>query len=286
MSIKCKAVDLKSGGLLPQFGYGTYLIPPAATQAAVEQAITAGITHIDTAQMYGNESGVGAAVKASGIAREHFFITTKLNNGNHEPKVALASLQRSLEELQLDYVDLFLIHWPLPMHYGGNYALTWEAMLLMQQRGLAKSVGVSNFQIDHLEELANRVGVFPEVNQIESHPYFPNDELHEYHRKWGIVSEAWSPLARGKILADPVVLAQAQRLGCTPAQLVLAWSLARGDVVFPKTLSVERLQENLGALQLELDEPAITALASLNAGEAGRVGSHPDKMDRLDIIFT
>lgn len=286
MFINCETVDLKSGGCLPKFGYGTYLIPPATTQAAVEMAIGAGINHIDTAQMYGNEAGVGAAVKASGIAREQFFITTKLNNCNHEPKLALESIQRSLELLQMDYVDLFLIHWPLAMHYDGNYPLTWEAMLLIQQRGLAKSVGVSNFQIHHLEELANRVGVFPEVNQIESHPYLPNSDLHDYHRKWGIVTQAWSPLARGRALSDPVVLAEAKRLGCSPAQLLLAWCLDRGDVVFPKTLSVERIHDNLGSLALEIDEAARLALSQLDAGEAGRVGSHPDQMDRLDIVFT
>lgn len=274
-------VSLNTGAAIPQFGYGTYKIPPAETAEAVTRALEAGYRHIDTAQMYGNEAEVGEALAASGLERDDVFVTTKLNNTNHLAEDARRSIDQSLTDLQLDYVDLFLIHWPLPTLYGGDFVSTWKVMEEFYAAGRAKAIGLSNFQPHHLEAVLAAGGVVPAVNQVEVHPYFPNDEVRAANAAAGIVTEAWSPLGRGGVVDDPVLRQIGDRLGATPAQVALAWHLERGDVVFPKSVTPSRIAENLDAVHVSLSPEDIVSIASLDRGEEGRSGSHPDTMNRL-----
>jgi diketogulonate reductase-like aldo/keto reductase len=271
-------ITLNDQTTIPQLGLGVWQVPPDDTERVVGEALEVGYRHIDTAQMYGNEGGVGAAIKASGLAREDVYVTTKLNNDNHErPRVA-ASLQRSLELLQLDRVDLFLIHWPMPTEYDGDYTGTWEALLEMREQGLATSVGVSNFQPAHLHRIATETGVTPAVNQIEIHPYFTNDSARAASLALGAKVEAWSPLGQGGgELEDAVVTGIAQEHGKTPAQVLLRWQLDRGDIVFPKSLRRERMQENFDLFDFALTPDQVDALSALDKGEAGRTGPNPDE---------
>lgn len=274
-------VTLSNGATMPQLGFGTFLVAPIDARQAVSAALEAGYRHIDTAQMYHNELPVGQALAESGIPREEIFLTTKLDNGNHRPDDARRSFEASLQALQTDYVDLFLIHWPMPGAYGGDFPATWEVLQEFQADGRARNVGVSNFQIHHLEKLAEVGLPTPAVNQIEAHPWFANNELREYNAAHGIITQAWSPLGRGQLLADPAIVAVADRLGRTPAQVVLRWAIERGDVVFPKTLSPQRMKENFAIFDFSLDAEATAAIDSLDRGEEGRRGSHPDRMNRM-----
>lgn len=229
--------------------------------------------------MYGNERGVGRALAASGLARDDLFVTTKLNNPDHEPQAAREGFARSLDLLGLDHVDLYLIHWPLAA--STDYVATWRTMLEFTQDGRARAVGVSNFQPNHLQAIIEATGVVPAVNQIEVTPYLTQEPLRALHQELGIITEAWSPLARGRVFDDPAVGAVAERLGCTPAQLVLAWHMARGDVVFPKSTSPERMRDNAGAIEVlrsgAITEDVVAELAALNVDE--RSGSHPDEVE-------
>lgn len=280
-ALSIPSVELSTGYQIPQFGFGTYKIAPEDCVDAVKYALDLGIRHIDTAQMYHNEAEVGRAIEESGIDRDEIFLTTKLNNDKHLPEDARKSFQQSLEDLRTDYVDLFLIHWPLPTLYGGDFVQTWRTLLEFQFDKTARTVGVSNFQINHLERLIAETGVTPAVNQVEIHPQFANNELRAFHSKHQIVTEAWSPLARGNVLGEEKVVAAAKRLGKTPAQVVLRWGIERGDVLFPKSVHPDRIKENLDIFDFQLDEQAKADLDSLDKGEAGRSGSHPDTMDRL-----
>ncbi|NMW60735.1 aldo/keto reductase [Mobiluncus mulieris] len=269
------------GGTIPQLGFGTYKVAPDSAQQIVEAALELGYRHIDTAQMYRNEAEVGTALAVSGIPRSEIFLTTKLDNPFHAEADARRSLEESLEKLRTDYVDLFLIHWPMPDTYDGKYPDCWRLLLDFRDAGLVRHVGVSNFQVSHLQRLLDEVGEFPAVNQIETHPWFANNKVREFTRAHGGIIEAWSPLARGRFFDDPGLQREAKRLGCTPAQLVLRWAIDRGDVVFPKSNHRERMQENLGALEVQLDAEASAVLDNLDRGEAGRTGSHPDKVNWL-----
>lgn len=264
---------------IPQLGFGTYKIAPENAQEIVENAVEVGYRHIDTAQMYGNEAEVGAALRATGIARSEFFLTTKLNNPHHEPDVARRTFAESLQRLQTDYVDLFLIHWPMPEAYGGDYPGLWRVLQEFVADGRARHVGVSNFEVSHLQRLLTETGIFPQVNQVEVHPWFANNAVREFTKAHGGVIEAWSPLARGRFFDTPVLIETAKRLGRTPAQVVLRWALERGDVVIPKSNHVERMRENFAVLEFALDAPARAALDSLDRGEAGRTGSRPDHVN-------
>lgn len=272
---------MANGSLIPQVGFGTYRIDPADCDRAIGAALDLGIRHIDTAQMYKNEAAVGAALKTQPVAREDIFLTTKLNNGNHLPEVARKTFEQSLCELQVDYVDLFLIHWPLPMHYGGNFEQTWEVMLEFQEKGLAKTVGVSNFEPEHIDRLITATGVTPLVNQIEAHPYFRNDQVHQYNLDHSIITEAWSPLARGKATTDPKIQVIADELGRTPAQVVLRWALQKGWVLFPKSIHPDRIKENWQIFDFQLAPDICVLIDQLEVGEAGRTGRHPNVMDWL-----
>jgi 2,5-diketo-D-gluconate reductase A len=272
-------ITLNDGREIPQLGFGVYLVPPAETAEAVGRALEVGYRHIDTAEMYGNERGVGEAVRASGLDRSEVFITSKLNNGFHEPDDARRAFEQTLAELDTDYVDLFLIHWPLPTLYDGDYVSTWKTLEEFQRDGRARSIGVSNFEIDHLERLAAEADVVPAVNQIELHPYLLNDEVRAYGEERGIVTEAWSPIAQGQCLDDPVITAIAERVGRTPAQVVLRWHLQRGSVVFPKSMTPSRIEENFRLFDFELDAGAMDQITGLDRGEEGRTGPHPARFD-------
>lgn len=270
---------LNDGTSIPQLGFGVFQIPPDETAAAVRTALEIGYRHIDTAEMYQNEKGVGDGIRDSGIDRGEVYVTSKLNNGFHKPDDARRAFDGTIEALGFDYVDLFLIHWPLPGLYDGDFISTWKALEEFKNDGRARSIGVSNFQIHHLEQLARDTETVPAVNQIEVHPYFANDELREYGTDHSILTEAWSPIAQGAVLGDPAIGAIAQRLGKSPAQVTLRWHIERGDIVFPKSVNPERIKENLEIFDFELSDEDIDAITALDKGEAGRQGPNPDNFN-------
>jgi 2,5-diketo-D-gluconate reductase A len=272
------ALTLNTGTSIPQLGFGTYQIEPADTVQAVSTALELGYRHIDTAQMYQNEAEVGEAVES---LRSEVFLTSKLNNGFHRPDDARRAFDETLRKLRTDSIDLFLIHWPLPTLYDGDFVSTWRTLTEFVQDGRAKAVGVSNFQVPHLERLAAETDVVPAVNQIEAHPYVLNDAVREYGQAHGILTEAWSPIAQGQVLSDPVVVEIAEAVGRTPAQAVLRWHVQRGDIVFPKSTTPSRMEENFAIFDFALDEQQMKALSSLDRGEAGRTGPNPDTFDYL-----
>ena len=271
-------IALNDGNAIPQLGFGVFQIPPKDTAWAVSVALEAGYRHIDTAEMYGNEQGVGEAVRASGLDRADVYITSKLNNGFHMPDEARRAFGQTLSELGTEYVDLFLIHWPLPMLYDGDYVSTWKTLEEFRQDGRARSIGVSNFQVDHLERLAAECDVVPAVNQIELQPYFHNTEVDAYGRAHGIATEAWAPIAKGKVLDDPTLTEIAGRLGKSPAQVVLRWHIQRGNIVFPKSVTPARIKENFELFDFEIGPDDIAKIDALDRGEEGRDGLHPDTM--------
>ena len=254
---------------------------PDDAQEIVEGALAAGYRHIDTAQMYGNEAEVGAAIAASGIDRADIFVTTKLNNPNHLADDARRSFDESLTKLGTDYVDLFLMHWPLPTLYGGDFVGTYKVMEEFATDGRARAIGVSNFQIPHLEAVLALADVVPAVNQIEIHPHFANREVADFCQSRGSVVESWSPLGRGKDLQDPVITGIAARIGATPAQVALAWHLARGYVTIPKSATPERQVENLAALGVRITSDDVAAIDALDQGEPGRYGPNPDTFAKV-----
>jgi len=269
-------ITLNDGRSIPQLGFGVFQIDPAGTPEAVGTALEVGYRHIDTAEQYGNEQGVGEAVRASGLDRDEVFITSKLANGAHRPDDARRAFGRTLSALGVDSVDLFLIHWPVPTLYDGDFVSTWKTLEEFKADGRARSIGVSNFQVDHLERLAAECDVVPAVNQIELHPYFLNEEVHEYGQEHGIATEAWSPIARGTVLDEPVITEIADRVGQTPAQVVLRWHIERGNIVFPKSTTPVRIRENFGLSGFALEAVDCEAIDALDRGEAGRIGAHPD----------
>lgn len=271
-------ITLNDQHAIPQLGFGVFQIPRAETAEAVRVALEVGYRHIDTAEMYGNEAGVAQGVRDAGLAREEVFITSKLDNDHHRPDDARAAFARTLEALDSDYVDLFLIHWPLPESYGGDYVSTWRTLEEFAREGRARSIGVSNFQVAHLERLLDECEVVPAVNQIELHPYLVNEAVRTFGESHGIATEAWSPIAKAQVLGDPVIEEIAKRVQRTPAQVVLRWHLQRGSIVFPKSSTPARIRENFAIFDFTLsagDEAAITAL---DRGEDGRTGPHPDQL--------
>jgi 2,5-diketo-D-gluconate reductase A len=272
-------IELNDSNEIPQLGFGVFQVPPAETAEAVAQALDAGYRHIDTAQMYGNERGVGEAVRASGLARDEVFVTSKLNNGFHRPDDARAAFDRTLEELGFEHVDLFLIHWPLPTLYDGDFVSTWRTMEEFKADGRARSIGVSNFQVAHLERLAAETETVPAVNQIEAHPFFHNDDVRAYGAEHGIATEAWAPIAKGKVGDDDTIRAVADEVGRTPAQVALRWHIQRGDIVFPKSVTPARIVENFALFDFELDDDQMARVGSLDRGEDGRTGPNPDVFD-------
>jgi 2,5-diketo-D-gluconate reductase A len=275
------AIELNTGALIPQLGFGVFQIPPKETAEAVKTALDIGYRHIDTAEMYGNEKEVGQGVRDAGLDRSDVYITSKLNNGFHEPDDARRAFDGTLSALETDYVDLFLIHWPLPTLYDGDFVSTWNVLEEFAADGRARSIGVSNFQVAHLERLAKESSTVPAANQIEAHPYFTNDAVRAYGKEHGIATEAWSPIAQGKVLDDPVIKKVADVVGKSPAQVVLRWHIQRGDIVFPKSVTPERMKENFALFDFELDGSDMDAITGLDKGEAGRTGPNPDKFDYI-----
>jgi 2,5-diketo-D-gluconate reductase A len=267
---------LNSGYKIPQLGFGVFKIDPAETADAVIEALRIGYRHIDTAEMYRNETEVGEAVRASGLDRSEVYLTSKLNNGFHRPDDARRAFDGTLEALGTDYVDLFLIHWPLPTLYDGDFVSTWLTLEEFYRQGRARSIGVSNFQVSHLRRLVQESEVVPAVNQIEVHPCLGNEEVRTTNAELGIVTEAWSPIGKGRVLKDPTIGAIASRLGRTPAQVTLRWHIQRGDVIFPKSTTPARIRENFHIFDFELQPEDIAAISALDMGEAGRTGPNPD----------
>lgn len=266
-------VTLNNGVEIPQLGFGVYQIRPAETVEATRWALEVGYRHIDTAQMYGNEKQVGQAIRASGVDRGDVFVTSKLDNGFHAYDDALRAFDETLSALGDDYIDLFLIHWPLPD--VGDFVETWRAMERIAASGGARAVGVSNFQPHHLQRVLDETDLVPAVNQIEAHPYLTQDDVRGFGAAHGIVTEAWSPIAQGKVLGDPVIVEVAERLGRTPAQVTLRWHIQRGDVVFPKSVTRRRVEENFALFDFELSGDDMDAITGLNRDE--RIGPDPDQ---------
>ena len=274
-------IELNDGAQIPQLGFGVFQIPPDETADAVKTALQIGYRHIDTAEMYQNERGVGQGIRDAGLDRADVYITSKLNNGFHRRDDAQRAFDDTLKALGTDYVDLFLIHWPLPTLYEGDFVSTWRTLEEFKGDGRARSIGVSNFQVDHLQRLAEETDTIPAVNQIEVHPYFTNDTVRAYGVDHGVATEAWSPIAQGQVLGDPAVQRVAEATGRTPAQVVLRWHIQRGDIVFPKSVTVERVRENFALFDFELTDADVAALTALDKGEAGRTGPNPDQFDYI-----
>jgi diketogulonate reductase-like aldo/keto reductase len=265
-------IELRGGARIARLGFGVFLVPPPETPRVVSLALGAGYRHIDTAAQYANEAGVGQAVRASGIDRSQLFVTTKCSNPDHGYEQAKAACHVSLERLDLGPIDLYLIHWPVPSQ--DLYVDTWRAFIDLQAEGLVRSIGVSNFQPAHIERLVAETGVTPAVNQVELHPRLQQHELRTLHARLGIITEAWSPLARGGMLGDPVVVAIAERHHKTPAQVVIRWHLQIGNVVIPKSVTPARIAENIDVFDFELTAEQLAAIDALERGE--RIGPNPD----------
>lgn len=278
-------VSLNDGASIPQLGFGVYQIKPDETANAVKTALDIGYRHIDTAEMYQNERGVGEGIRNAGVDRAEVFVTSKLNNGFHRPDDARRAFDKTLSELGFDYddgyVDLFLIHWPLPTRYDGDFVSTWQTLEEFKKDGRARSIGVSNFQVHHLERLARETETVPAVNQIELHPYFLNDAVRTYGRQHGIATEAWSPIAQGQVLHDSTVTRIAEASGKSPAQVVLRWHIQRGDIIFPKSVTPQRIQQNFDLFDFELGDADVDALSGLDKRELGRIGPNPDTFDYI-----
>jgi 2,5-diketo-D-gluconate reductase A len=271
---KVPSITLNNGVEIPQFGFGVFQVPPEDTAQTVRAALDAGYRHIDTAQMYRNEEGVGRALAESGLPRGEVFVTTKLANERHGGEEAVRALEESLLRLGTDYVDLYLIHWPQPGK--DRYVETWRGLEKVLVDGRARAIGVSNFTTAHLRRLAAETGTVPAVNQVELHPRLPQAELREYHRENGIATEAWSPIAQGgPLLQDPTITDLAREHGRTPAQVVLRWHIQLGNIVFPKTTRPERMRENIDVFGFELSGDDMVAMDALGVGE--RTGPDPDR---------
>ncbi|MGN6426621.1 aldo/keto reductase [uncultured Leifsonia sp.] len=267
-------VPLNDGGSIPQLGFGVYKIPDGETVDAVLAALDAGYRHIDTAAFYENERGVGEAIRRSGLDRSEVYVTTKVWWTENGYDSALRSFDASLERLGFDTVDLFLIHWPAPKH--DKYVDTWRALERIAEEGRARSIGVANFHIHHLQRLAQETSTVPAVNQVELHPWLPQTAVRQYDAAQGIVTEAWSPLARGRILGNPTLDALAAKHGVSPAQVVIRWQLQLGNVVIPKSSTPARIRENIDVFGFELDADDLAAIAALETGE--RTGKDPDDL--------
>ena len=265
------SLTLHDGVEIPQLGFGVFQVPPEDTQEVVEQALDAGYRHIDTAGAYRNEKGVGAAIEASGLPREDLFVTTKLWNSQQGFDSTLEAFEASLGRLGLDYVDLYLIHWPVPTE--DRFVDTWRAFERIHEEGRARTIGVSNFRVEDLERLEAETDTRPTVNQIELHPRLQQAELRAWHAEHGIATEAWSPLAQGELLDDETIAAIAERHGKTPAQAILRWHLQLGNVVIPKSVTPERIRENIELFDFELSDAEMAEFERLDRGE--RIGPDP-----------
>ncbi|MDO5743201.1 MAG: aldo/keto reductase [Micrococcaceae bacterium] len=266
------------GNSIPQLGYGVWQVEDKVTTDVVQQALAAGYRHIDTAKIYGNEEGVGRALASTDVPREDIFITTKVWNGDQGYEETLAAFDASMQRLGLQYLDLYLIHWLQPKQ--GKYIDTWKALVELQKSGRVKSIGVCNFTAEALAELGEATGVLPVINQVETHPYFPQTALREFEASKGIVHESWSPLGQGKeLLEDPALVAIAEKHNASVAQVVIAWHLALGNVVIPKSVTSSRIVENFASLEVSLDDADIAEINALDKGAEGRIAADPAVSD-------
>lgn len=269
-------LTMNDGRAIPQLGFGVFQVPPEQTAQAVSTALEAGYRLIDTAQGYRNEEGTGEALRRSGLPRDEVFVTTKLTNAAHGADRALQAFEGSLNALGLDEVDLFLIHWPVPAR--DLYVQTWQTLEKIRAEGRARSIGVSNFTEAHLDRLIRETGVVPAVNQVELQPRFPQAELRAYHAAHGILTEAWAPIGQGQgLLADETIVALAGRRGRSPAQVVLRWHVQLGNIAIPKSVTPDRIRENIDIFTFTLDEAEMEQLNGLATGE--RLGPDPDNFN-------
>lgn len=266
-------IKLNDGKVIPQLGFGVFQVPPADTQEVTEAALEAGYRSIDTAEAYRNEDGVGKAIAACGIARDELFITTKVFNTHHGRELTEKAIEDSLGRLGIDQLDLYLMHWPVPAR--DLYLETWETMIDLHAAGKTKSIGVSNFKEPHLKKIIDATQVTPTVNQVELHPYLQQQALRTFHAEHQIGTEAWSPLAQGAVLDDPAIAALADRLGKTPAQIVLRWHIQVGNIVIPKSVTPERITSNFEVFDFELGPDDLIAVLQLDRNE--RTGPDPDE---------
>jgi 2,5-diketo-D-gluconate reductase A len=269
-------LPLSGSEQIPQLGYGVFQVPPKETEQPVAEALDVGYRHIDTAAAYRNEGGVGLALRASGIPRDELFVTTKCWNDDQGYEQAKRACRASLERLELSHLDLYLIHWPVPAH--DRYVETWKAFVELQEEGLVRSIGVSNFEPEHLERVIAETGVAPAINQVELHPHFQQVGLRREHERLGVLTEAWSPLGQGLELEDPVIVAIAQEHGKTPAQTIIRWHLQLGNVVIPKSVTPSRIAENFDVFDFELSDEQLQAIEALDAGT--RIGPDPNTFVR------
>ncbi len=264
-------IELHDGVEIPQLGFGVFQVPPEDTRTVVENALEAGYRHIDTAGAYGNEKGVGEAIAASGIPREDLFVTTKLWNSQQGYDSALAGFESSLGRLGLEKVDLYLIHWPMPTE--DLFVDTWRAFERIHEEGGSRTIGVSNFRVDDLERLEEEASTRPTVNQIELHPWLQQAELRQWHAEHGVATEAWSPLAKSRHLDDETIVSIASAHGKSPAQAILRWHIQLDNIVFPKSVTPERIRENIDIFDFELSAEEMARIEGLESGE--RTGPDP-----------
>ncbi|CAN5581151.1 aldo/keto reductase [soil metagenome] len=270
------AVDLNDGTQIPQLGFGVFQVDPGETAEAVTRALEVGYRHIDTAAAYENEAEVGQAIHASGLDRDDVFVTTKCFNDDHGYEQARKAFKDSLDRLELEFIDLYLVHWPVPSQ--DLFVETWKAFVELREEGVVRSIGVSNFQPEHLRRTIDETGVTPSVNQVELHPHFQQAGLRREHSELGIATEAWSPLAQGDVLGDEPIVRIADSHGRTPAQVVLRWHIQLGNIVFPKSVTPERIEENLDVFGFHLSDEEMAEIDALDEGE--RIGPDPDTFVR------
>lgn len=279
-TVNVPRIPLNDGHTIPQLGYGVFLVDADDTERAVSEALELGYRHIDTAAIYRNEEGVGAAIAASGIPRDELFITTKLWNDRHDGDEPAAAIRESLDKLQVDHVDLYLIHWPTPAR--DNYVHAWTKLIDLRDEGLTRSIGVSNFLVPHLEHIIAESGVVPVVDQIELHPAYTQRDVAEWAGRHDVAIEAWGPLGQGKydLFSEPAVAAAAAAHGKTPAQVVLRWHIEHGRIIFPKSVKRERLAENIDIFDFALSDAEVRAIDEIDPGDgSGRVSKHPDEVN-------
>ena len=269
-------LSFHDGGTIPQVGFGVFMIPEEETFDAVTSALDVGYRHLDTAKIYGNETAVGKAIKESGVAREDIFLTTKCWNADQGYDAALAAFDASMDRLDTDYLDLYLVHWPMPKR--DLYVDTWRAFEKIHAGGRCRHIGVSNFKVEHLERLLDESDTVPVINQIEMHPWLQQSELRAFHAEHGILSEAWSPIAQGgDYLKNATIVEIADKHGVSPAQVILRWHLDLGNVIIPKSVNPDRMASNMDLFGFELDDDDQARIAALDEGT--RVGPHPDELN-------
>lgn len=269
------SVALNDGNSIPALGFGVFKVPPADTEQAVSAALQAGYRHIDTAAVYGNERETGRAVAESGVPRDELYLVTKLWNSEQGYDSTLRAFDTSMDLLGLDYLDLYLVHWPLPK--ANTFVDTFKAFAHLRDQGRIRSIGVSNFEPEHLQTLVDATGIVPAVNQVELHPQFPQTELREVHARLGVATEAWGPLGQGSLLSNPTVTEVAERIGRTPAQVLIRWHLQLGNIVIPKSVNPERIASNFEVFDFELSDDDMSSISSLDGGN--RLGPDPRTFD-------